>query len=308
MIFPLLPDHWDSPQYYPLLKYANNMKMKIFFPTISFLLFLTIISGCRKSQPPAVDPSNTDSLYKEKFDQAYGTDSLQTFDLYLPEGRSQQTKTIILIHGGGWVSGEKAYCKYYAVRFAGFGFAAISMNYRLANNSVHYDDMLDDIGSMIECVLNNAGQWGIGASEIALFGYSAGGHLALLYSYSRNSDRKITSVISLAGPTDVQDSLLWIYPGLYDEIKLMTGDSSPENWAQANPIHYISSAMPSTFLIHGTIDSVVPFSQSVKLSQAMKKAFAHQKLLLMENQTHYFSPEATERMLVETKDFLLLPQ
>ncbi|MEI6433809.1 MAG: alpha/beta hydrolase [Bacteroidota bacterium] len=282
--------------------------MKIFFLSISFLFFLTLISGCRKSQTSVVDSPNVDSLYKEKFDQAYGTDSLQTYDLYLPQGRSQQTKAIILIHGGGWVSGEKAYCKYYAVRFAGFGFAAISMNYRLANGSVHYEDMLDDIGSMIECVLKNARQWGISSSEIALFGYSAGGHLALLYSYSRNSDRKITSVISLAGPTDLQDSLLWHYPGLYDEIKLMTGDSSPENWEKATPIHYISSAIPSTFLIHGTIDSVVPFSQSVKLSQAMKNSFAHQKLLLMENQTHYFSPEATERMLVETNDFLRLPQ
>ena len=263
------------------------------------LLFLVTLSGCRKST------TTVENLpYQERYNQVYGADTLQQYDLFLPEGRDHQTEIILVIHGGGWISGTKEEWNYYAQRFCDFGFAAISMNYRLANDSIHYHEMLDDIDSMIMCVSRNIDKWGIGSGRIALFGYSAGGHLALLYSYSRDKERNISSVISLAGPTDLKDSLLWESPGLYDNIVLMTGDPDPADWFPANPVSYVSPANTATLLIHGTNDSIVPFSQSVKLNQLLTASFAPVKLLLLENETHFFSAAATEKFLNETKQFL----
>jgi len=267
--------------------------------SLFFLMILITNSSCRKSQPAEVDLP-----YQDIFNLEYGIDSLQKFNLFLPGGRDQNTKVILVIHGGGWVSGDKEYVDYYAKRFSEFGFATISMNYRLANDSVHYRDMLDDIDSMIICISNNASQWGIGSGRLALFGYSAGGHLALLYSYSRDKGRNVGSVVSLAGPTDVQDSLLWETPELYEEIKLMAGDPSPSNWTQANPIHFISVTNPATLLIHGTNDSIVPVSQSLKLREVLETSNIKVNLLLLENETHFFSSGATEQILDETMQFL----
>jgi acetyl esterase/lipase len=263
------------------------------------LLCLVTFSGCRKTQPGEAVLS-----YQEKYDQSYGTGQFGRYDLFLPEGRSRDTRVIILIHGGAWVGGVKEYCDSYAQRFAESGFAAVSMNYRLANDSVHYNEMLDDIDSMICCIRRHSDAWGIGNGRMALFGYSAGGHLALLYAYSADRQRNIGTVISLAGPTDIQDTLLWKTPGLYEDIRLMTGDSLPENWGHANPVCFTVETNPATLLIHGTTDSVVPVSQSIKLCHVLKATHARVKLRLFENETHYFPAGATEKFLEEAKHFL----
>jgi acetyl esterase/lipase len=266
---------------------------------VLFLLFLLAYSGCQKTQPVELPLP-----YQEKFDQPYGIDSLQQYDLFLPQGRNQNTRVVIVIHGGGWVSGEKEYVDYYARRFSDFGFAAVSMNYRLANGSVHCQDMLDDIASMIGCISENARQWGIGNGKVALFGYSAGGHLALLYTYSRDKERKVGSVVSLAGASDLQDSQLWESAGLYDDIALMTGDPYPATWTEANPVHYVSATNAATFLIHGVSDNTVPVSQSLKLNALLAAKNTRVKLLLLEHETHYYSSEATRKFLDETRHFL----
>ena len=269
-----------------------------YFP-VFLLLFLLVYSGCQKTRPVGLP-----ATYQEKFDQPYGPDSLRQYDLFLPQGRNQSTKMIIVIHGGGWVSGEKEFIDYYARRFSDFGYAAVSMNYRLANDSVHYQDMLNDIDSMIGCTSRNSGQWGIGNGKVALFGYSAGGHLALLYSYSRDKGRNVGSVISLAGPTDIQDNLLWESPGLYEEIGFMAGNTLAVTWTQANPVHFISATNPATLLIHGTNDSIVPVSQSLKLKELLEATNVKVNILLLENETHSYSSQATKRLLEETRRFL----
>lgn len=266
---------------------------------VPMLLVLALLAGCSKTQL-----GSSDLPYQETYDQAYGTGTFRKYDLFLPAGRNQQTKVVLLLHGGGWVTGDKWGCKYYAQKFAAAGYAAVSMNYRLANDSVHYTEMLEDIDSVIGCVVKNSGQWGIGNGPVALFGYSAGGHLALLYAYARDPGKQTGAVISVAGPTDVRDSLLWQSPGLYDDIVTMAGDTLPANWAQASPVSFLSPSNPPTLLIHGTLDNVVPVSQSVTLDQMLRASNSTVDLLLLENEGHGYSAEATELFLSRSETFL----
>lgn len=276
----------------PFLRYT-------LYPLLLTLFFLIILTGCQKSKPETV-VSAADSQYN----QAYGADSLQQFDLFLPEGHGQKTKVVLLIHGGGWVGGDKWFCQDYARQFAAYGYAAVSMNYRLANDSIHCQEILADIDSMIGCITRNTGRWGVRNGQIALFGYSAGGHLALLYPYSTDPERHIGAVVSLAGPTDVLDSLLWQSPGLLDDIRLMTGDTVVSRWANTNPINFVSATVPATLLIHGINDEVVPVAQSMKLKQALDASSANSTLILMQNETHYYSLVAIDNFMAEAKKFL----
>jgi acetyl esterase/lipase len=269
---------------------------------VFLLLFMLVYAGCQKKQPDETETSYP--AKQELFDQSYGPNSLQRFDLFLPQGRNENTGTVIVIHGGGWVSGDKTWVNYYARQFSDSGYAAVSMNYRLANDSVHYQDMMDDIGSMIGCVAENSGRWSIGNGRVALFGYSAGGHLALLYSYSRNMSQKIGAVISLAGPTDLQDSLLWESPGLFEEIGLMAGNTSPATWTPASPVNFITAANPPTLLIHGTNDTVVPVVQSIKLKTMLEASQIPVNLIMLENENHFYSSQAIRDLLDESRRFL----
>jgi dipeptidyl aminopeptidase/acylaminoacyl peptidase len=158
---------------------------------------------------------------------------------------------------------------------------------------------------MIVFASKKARQWGVRNGQVALFGYSAGGHLALLYSYARNWHQTIGSVISLAGLTDVQDSVLMENQVLYEEIKLMAGNPSPATWTPANPIHFAGEPNPPTMLIHGTSDQIVPVSQAYKLNQALERSNIKVKMLILENEPHHdFSSGAVTQFLVEAKYFL----
>ena len=44
----------------------------------------------------------------QELNVSYGSNSEQVFDIYLPANRSDDTKIMILVHGGGWTSGDKA--------------------------------------------------------------------------------------------------------------------------------------------------------------------------------------------------------
>ncbi len=81
------------------------MKLKICAAAIIFSLLLT---SCDKNDNTGT--TGTGSVPEKTMSNvAYGTDPLQKMDIYLPANRSTATtKVMILIHGGGWISGDKA--------------------------------------------------------------------------------------------------------------------------------------------------------------------------------------------------------
>ena len=74
-----------------------------------FYLFicLTILSCNNESETEGELDVLDPSLYYEELNISYGNDHEQTFNLYLPSNRSTITKVMVLVHGGGWISGDK---------------------------------------------------------------------------------------------------------------------------------------------------------------------------------------------------------
>src|SRR5436190_20202373 len=96
----------------------------------NWLLVLTVIvtlASCKK-EDAVLAAQNQANV-------AYGTDAAQKMDIYLPAGRSgSSTKVIILIHGGGWSTGDKADFNSYVdtLKRRLPGYAIFNINYRLA--------------------------------------------------------------------------------------------------------------------------------------------------------------------------------
>jgi acetyl esterase/lipase len=83
---------------------------------------------------------------------SYGKDSNQVFDLYLPANRTEDTKTIILIHVGGSTSGDKTDTNAFNnfIHDQILGYAIVNMNYRLADeNNQPYPMQINDITSVV---------------------------------------------------------------------------------------------------------------------------------------------------------------
>jgi acetyl esterase/lipase len=119
-------------------------------------------------------------------DTAFGTDPKQKMDIYLPAGRTAATKVIVLIHGGGWESGDKVELNYYKnlLRLKWPEAAIANINYRLTSNpAIHYTEIMSDITSAVNLMVNNKVNFVV-SDTLTMVGASAGGHLAMLYTYN----------------------------------------------------------------------------------------------------------------------------
>jgi acetyl esterase/lipase len=249
------------------------MKVKILFPVSIFFLFL--FASCSKSDTGSGSGTTT-VAEKTMPDVAYGTDALQKMDIYLPANRTTtSTKVIIYIHGGGWISGDKADLNGAGLdtlkkRFPDY--AIFNLNYRLAappaSNAFPAQEM--DIKAAVEFVYGNRASYLV-SDKFVMVGGSAGGHLALLHAYKYQSPVKIKAVVDFFGPTDMVD--MYNNPGSYSAagIALLlsgTPATNPVLYQQSSPLTFATASLACpTIILQGGLD---PLVNATRQSEALK--------------------------------------
>lgn len=206
---------------------------------------------------------------------SYGTDTSQKMDVYLPGVRSADTtKSIIMIHGGAWTSGDKADFTTYvpSLKKRLPGYAVFNINYRLATTTSNtFPTQENDVRSAVNFILSKASGYKINPSKLILLGASSGAQLALLQAY-KNPDTKIRAVVDLFGPTDLV-ALYNSYSGVTQfALANIVGGTPASNlaaYSQASPLNYVSAQSPPTILFHGGKDDVVPLVQSTNLKNKL---------------------------------------
>jgi acetyl esterase/lipase len=264
------------------------IKRKFF---LSIVVLLQLIISCK------TEPTTNPAISKDILNITYGSHVDNTLDIYLPANRNGSTRTIILIHGGFWFQGDKQDLAPYAKFFRDQGFACVTMNYRLINtaeNSQH-PAQVNDVGKVIEYVTNNASDWHISPSTFGLFGYSAGAHIALLYTYASNSNGKVKTVVSMAGPSNLADITSFAPEAAPLFASLIGSDfqTNPAAYQQASPIDHVNAQSKPTFLIHGKLDKFVPYKQSVDLQAKLKQFNVKNQLELYDYSGHDFVDPVT---------------
>ena len=219
---------------------------------------------------------------------SYGSSSDQVLDVYLPEGRSEDTAILILVHGGGWSSGDKADMD----PFKDFTLqqlpelAVVNMNYRLADeNNLPYPMQTDDITSVINFLEEKKEEYEIG-DDIGFVGVSAGGHLSLLWSYAFDTDEKVKMVCSVVGPTNFLDPA---YQNAEDEtVKELIAQFGTENsiLEEASPLQRLDDGAPPTILFYGGQDPLIPVSQGVDLDAKLEELNITHEFTLYETEGH----------------------
>ncbi|CAH8282113.1 acetyl esterase/lipase [Mariniflexile fucanivorans] len=237
-----------------------------------FYLFFFCMLASISFQSCENETENTNSIpleYYEELNISYGNDSNQTFDLYLPANRTPATKTLILVHGGGWSSGDKADMDAIKnlIQQDLPNLAVANTNYRLADaNNPPYPMQIDDITSVINYLKNNKDTYTI-SDSFGFIGISAGGHLALLWSYAFDTNNNINMVCSIVGPTNLTDpaylnnnsvelqAMLDLY-GVTTDISFLE---------EVSPLHRVTASAPPTILFYGGQDPLIPATQGTNL-------------------------------------------
>lgn len=254
-----------------LIQNVTQMKLLI----LAFALLSSgVFVSCTKENNPE---SNTATSYK---DVSYGADARQRMDIYLPANRSAtSTKTIVMIHGGGWSEGDKAdfnpYVDTFKRRFPSY--AIVNVNYRLAVASANlFPTQENDIKSAIDLYISKRIEYGV-SDQLVLLGASAGAHLALLQGYKNSSGSKVKAIINFFGPADMVDmynnpASLFVPPSAVAAVVGATPATNPNLYFQSSPINYITSSSAPTITLQGGLDPLVRPAQQVALKNKLTAA------------------------------------
>ena len=191
-------------------------------------------------------------------------------DLVSPKNLWEKKRpVIILIHGGGWRSGDRTMELPTALKLAESGFICACVEYRLSPEA-KYPAALYDIKTAIRWCRSNAVQFNIDTTTIIVYGTSAGGHLAALLGtsqaaglFNEQGDYKdhsgnVQAVIDIDGVldfTDPAESGKDTLPDKPSAGKAFLGASYTDNpvlWKMASPINYISSKTPPFLFINSS--------------------------------------------------------
>jgi acetyl esterase/lipase len=239
---------------------TNNL----FFGLLLFVL-LPFYSCSKDENGTSVDLT----VAKTMLNVSYGTNSQQVFDLYLPANRSETTtKTLILVHGGAWIEGDKADMNYAVDIIKQFlpEYAIANVNYRLATTGNYAFPMqINDIDAIVQKLKNE--DYGI-SDNFGFIGTSAGGHLSMLYSYGHNSNNDIKMVCSIVGPTNFTDpnyinNPAWL--NLYFNLTGVHYADNPSYYEQLSPLYRATTSSVPTIMFYGNADDLIPTSQGVDL-------------------------------------------
>ncbi len=261
---------------------------------IGFSLITTLLS-CQKETT-----NNTpESLPAQTINNvSYGSDPQQKMDLYLPAGRTDTTKMVIMVHGGAWVEGDKAdfnqFVPVLQQRLPGWAIANI--NYRLATTFAnHFPTQENDMKAAVDFLVQKSGNYNI-SQKIVLLGASAGGHMAMLQAY-KNASPQIKAVVNFFGPAD----MVTFFNSTTDPtaqlgLQILMGGSPTTNAAmyqQSSPINFITPQAPPTIILHGDADAVVPYAQSQALQAKLQQQGVVHQLVTYPGLGHDIWPPAT---------------
>lgn len=241
----------------------------------SFTLFSTTLK-VNKKYPLAqiVKPKHLKGIIQKKdiVYISYGPRKMH-LDLFSPVKKNKIYPAVILIHGGGWRSGNKKMEVPMAQFLASHGFIAVTVEYRLSPEAL-YPAALVDISSAIKWLRANSHKYKVDTNKIALYGVSAGGQLAALIGTlnenpvssnhnlsfptgfaSNNHSSKVQAIIDIDGVLDMTD------PNESGKDSIASKPSSgkswfgysykerPDLWKEASALNYVNvNSAPICFI------------------------------------------------------------
>lgn len=170
---------------------------------------------------------------------------------------------IVIIHGGGWKSGNKSQMEIFAIELASKGYSCFNIEYRLSPEA-KYPAAIFDVKKAIQYIKKNARKFNADTTKIAVLGCSSGGQMAALIGTTNgnsdfeDNDKKVKISSKVNAIVDIDGILAFKHPesnegvvaslwlgGSYEEIQTV--------WQQASPLTHTDNSTPPTLYINSSI-------------------------------------------------------
>jgi acetyl esterase/lipase len=242
------------------------------------LSLVALLSVCLLSCIKEVDPVSAPTLpEKTELNVAYGFHAAQKLDLYLPAGRTNNTKAIIVIHGGGWSTGDKSDLTPYidTLKKRLPGYAIFNLNYRLATGTSDlFPTQENDVKAAVDFIYGKKNDYVI-SDKWAMLGVSAGAHLSLLHAYKYTVPVKIKAVVDFFGPADLIDmynnpASIFAPPSALAAVTGGTPGTHLSLYQQSSPVTFINAQTSPTIILQGGLDPLVSVNQATTLKNLLQ--------------------------------------
>ena len=210
---------------------------------------------------------------------SYGScDKWHLLDLYRPKDTEGKLPVLLNIHGGAWVYGDKKVYAPYCMYLATQGFAVVNASYRLAPKYT-FPAPLEDVGAMVEWVVDHAEEYGLDVSNLFFVGDSAGAHLATAYTAIQLNEAYAKSFPGIKVDERFIPKGLLLNCGVFDiEVEwkkqgraltpfltdLLGEKPTVESVKQMSPAQFITSDFPSVHLTTSNGDFLRKHSYRLK--------------------------------------------
>ncbi|MEM6776439.1 MAG: SMP-30/gluconolactonase/LRE family protein [Planctomycetota bacterium] len=202
----------------------------------------------------------------------YGSDGDRKLraDVFTPPADVAQRAAVVVVHGGGWLNGDKTKFWVLAAKLAQRGYVAMSVEYRLGYEA-KFPAAVRDVHAAIRYLRTQAEPWDFDPKRIVALGGSAGGHLVglvgttpdipeLTGAVEGDASSKLSGVVVMAGPMamvsgsvamkstpepPVSNAEVWLGETITDAREL---------YLQADALEQLNSSSPSYLFLCGELD------------------------------------------------------
>jgi acetyl esterase/lipase len=243
-------------------------------------------------------------------------------DLYQPAAGTGSGAAVVYVHGGGWAVGTR---RRFGRAFASWspsaldlvaqaGFVVATVDYRLSGEA-QFPAQLHDVKATIRWLRGNAAALDVDPGRVMVWGESAGGHLAVLAGLTGDRPDLEGDVGTFAGESSSVCGVVDWYGPM--NLLSLSSQHAPESekrpddadsWestmvgaplqadraraSAASPISYVHAAAPPIQIHHGTVDTQVPFAQSVEFVEALRNVGGTVELVVVEGSDHFWTGAA----------------
>jgi acetyl esterase/lipase len=220
---------------------------------------------------------------------AYGPHGRRNYlDVYRRKDHPTGCPTLLQIHGGGWVIGNKdqqgiPLMQHLTAR----GWVCVAPNYRLSPRGT-FPDHLVDLKRALAWIREHGEEYGADPNFVVVTGGSAGGHLTALVALTQNDPEYQPGFES----ADTSVFAAVPYYGVYDftgraGLRGKQGEKGmrrfleravmktklaedPDGWAKASPLDRVTPDDPPMFVIHGRNDTLVPVGEARQFVEKLR--------------------------------------
>lgn len=179
-------------------------------------------------------------------------------DVFSPTQAESLRPGIVMIHGGGWKSGDKELQIPMAIALAEKGYVTSVVEYRLSPEA-QYPAAIHDVKEAIRWLKVHANEIGLDTTQIAISGSSAGGQIAALVGMTNSLEYEGFTELSASSAVqaiiDMDGVLAFHHPEsaegqVASEWLGGTYEQKPEVWDEASPLYLKAPEMVPILFIN----------------------------------------------------------